>query len=281
MPEYKLIHSHVFDPNRGNLFYKPKATDHAEHTTIRCDASDRCEAFAAGKCIALGMFTGCPHGNYSKVEGPTKRARSCREWCQEREKVKPDNKRLEQPARKLMRIGDYIWLPYAHMDMALTGKPGITTSWRDSFIPASSFDVALVVRLCAARPQALFGGEITNYQQESVPAFVQHLHEQFPDIAREAAALSPRVAELSRSMSKVGRKALLRTILPNVGLLRESAGKPAVWAWDGTAMTTSAKEALPPFTPFAATEIRIVPGPDAVAVITDDAQVSPETVFAD
>lgn len=38
---------------------------------------------------------------------------------------------------------------------------------------------------------------------------------------------------------------------------------------------------MPPFTKFDAQEMRILPSPDAVVTVTDNAQCSKETVFKD
>lgn len=274
-----LIYSSVFDPRETGLF-RTKANDRATHHTVACNASHRCEVFARRECIALQIFSGCVHGFSNRENGPTKKARGCGEWVTERRKIKAEGegRPLRPAVTKLSRVGDHVWIPYAHMDRLLSGKNAWVSNWRDCFIKAEDFTVDLIVKLAEARPRSLMGDEITHYQREEVPKFVTHLSEVFPDLAREAAERSPRIQTILASITKVGRKALLWTIRPNVGLLKESSSSETMWTWDGMSIFTSTRV---PFVPFNPTEVRVVPGPNAVAIITDDAQVGPDTVFVD
>lgn len=276
MSNTRLIHSRVYNPLRPSIFYKAGASDHAQHTTIRCAASDRCEAFAAGTCVALLDLSGCMHGEVQKEVGPTKRAKSVVDWCRQREEVKVEGVPLRDATTKLARIGDYVWVPYSiYMNSILSGKDGF--HWRHQFVKVEDFTVERILHLVHARPY-VGRYEDTSYQRDVVPSFVTHLFEVFPDLALAAAERSPRIREIFASITKVGRQALLRTIRPNVGLLRARKSDGAVWAWDGSTMSTTSQV---PFTAFNATEVRLTPAPDATAIITDDAQVTPETVFVD
>ncbi len=267
----KLVHAHVFNPAAPNPIFKPKKSDKAEYHTVACAVSDQCELFARGQCIERQMMgRGCPHGRAGREFGPTQKARNFYEWLQDRRAKAAEIGRLDAPVKRLARVVGAIWLPYSFMDMALTGD----AFGKLEFVPVADFTPALIARLCEARPRALFGGEITEYQDKSVPLFVAHLSESYPDLLREAAALSPRIQAVLATLTKVGRKAKLHTLRPSVGTFEG-------WTWDGTYMTSADPQAFPPFTKFGAQEVRILPAGDAVVRITDDQQVTPDTVFLD
>lgn len=271
----KIIHAHVFNP-RAALF-KSMRNDRAELHTIGCSASDRCEVFARGQCIARLSLSSCRHGRAYTEQGPTPKAEKFSAWVQAANERAKGIGSLAMATRKLATVGDYVWLPYAHMGLTL--NPGSFFAG-DLFVPVVEFTVDLIVKLCAARPRALFGGELTDYQSKSVPLFVSHLSEMRPEMLAEAAAQSERIRAILAAQTKVGRKAKLHTLRPNVGTFSGGAS-PASWTWDGTHLTCTDTRAMPPFTPFGAVEMRIVPGPDAVVTITDNGQVTDSTIFED
>ena len=176
----------------------------------------------------------------------------------------------------MARIGDSVWLPYSHMANARTGEAKFSRSALDDFIPAAAFTAEEVVRICDGRPYAVFGGEIRSYQKESVPKFVAHMQEEFPDLLAEAASLSGRIRQVIASLTNVGRPALLKTLLPNVGEFTESSRK---WTWDGERFT--ATEPSGAFMQGIAGTVSTLPSYDASVKVTDDAQVGPNTVFLD
>lgn len=282
MNDPKVIHAHVFNP-RTSLF-KSHRNDRAELHTITCGMSDRCEVYARGQCIARMFLQTCRFGRAVTEQGPTPKAAKFNAWVgSAMARAKPIGT-LDCATQKMARIGDHVWLPYAHIGLARSGNHAMFTIG-ETFVPVEEFTADLVVRLCEARPQAMFGGEIRAYQSESVPKFVAHLVEMWPDLLREAAERSPRIREVLAASTKVGQKAKLSTVTPNVGLfnagLFNAGSTMSGWTWDGEFLTCATPRGFPPFTPFNAVEMRIRPGADATVVITDDAQVNANTVFED
>lgn len=272
MSSLKLIHAHVFDPTRPSLFVTRKASDRAEYHTVTCSASDRCELFARKQCVARQfMGSGCLHGSAQREVGPTQRAKTFYAWLGEHRKLAEPVGGLDAPPIRLARVVDHIWLPYPHMGDILKRVRGSESP----FIPQAEFTPTLIAALADGRPLDWFNQEIRTYQRDVVPAFVAHLSEGYPDLLREAATLSDRIRAILPTLTKVGRKARLHTLRPGVGTFEGG------WRWDGTHMTATERRDFPPFTKFDAQELRIRPGPDAVVKITDDRQVSPETVFED
>lgn len=274
------IHANIYDPTKIK-FFKTKANEKAELRTVTCARSADCQVYARGECIALNMFSRCKHGREVREEGHTRRHSKYRQWINEAAKRVEGVGTLKMATPKVARVGDFMWLPYAHMGIALTGEIRLIGSWHNDFLPAEEFTVDLIVRLCTARPRAMFGDEITSYQKESVPQFVSHLAEMYPEMLAEAAARSERIREIIASITKVGRKARLLTLTPNVGTFRN---REREWVWDGTYLATKdEKSALGDSIcmPVKAAEIRIKPVEDAVVTITDDGQVNANTVFVD
>lgn len=272
-----IIHGHVFNPRTA--LFRSMRNEHAEVHTITCSASDRCEVYARGQCIARMFLSSCRYGRALTETGPTPKAKAFSSWVvAAQERVEPIGT-LDVATQKMARVGDHVWLPYAQMGLAWTGTHAMFSAG-DVFVPVAEFTADLVVRLCEARPRAMFGGEIASYQSESVPKFVAHLVEMWPDLLREAADKSVRIREVLATLTKVGRKARLLTVTPNIGTFSGGATMPG-WTWDGEWMTCSSSKGMPPFTPFGAVEMRIRPGADAVVVITDDAQINDSTVFED
>ena len=272
----KTIHAHIYDPSKA-LFFKPKANEKAELHTVTCNRSEDCGVFARGECIARQMFSGCKYGRATRETGFTRRASKYRQWIKDAGERVQGVGQLRGATDKVSRVGDYVWLPYSHMASARTGQSNLVQSWSDNFVPAEEFTADMIVHLCEARPQALFGGEVTTYQRDSVPSFISHLAEEYPEMLTEAAERSERIRTLLCNLTKVGRKALLHTLIPNVGAFKG-------WVWDGTYLTATGKVAENVgtlYNPVKGTEVRILPVEDAEVVITDDGQVGPDTVFVD
>jgi len=274
--ESKLVHAHVWNPADPQLFFKSKKTDHAGFYTVSCTMSERCELIKRGQCAARKLIGGgCLYGQAHRESGPTQRHKGFREWIATHKETEKEVGCLEAPAQKLAKVGDMIYLPYAHMDHVIVGQTNIIQGYDAQFIPASEFTVDKIVFLCSAVPRTIFeNAPIRDYQAVSVPLFVSHLAEDYPKLLAEAAEKSGVVAAIVTKLTKVGRKALLSTLNPNVGNFDG-------WAWDGEYLVANDKKNLIWFTKFGAMEAKIKPAPDAVVTITDNAQVRSDTIFVD
>jgi hypothetical protein len=250
-----------------------KKGDRARLHTIACSAADRCELRARGQCTLRRPEGTCQHGERQEVDGPTQRADNYYRWIQEQQEKAAKIGRLQPPPVKLAFIGDSVWLPYKFMSVVL--DPAHFTPRGSTFVPVARYTPEFVARLCEARPRGfVVDGELLASYQRAVRLFVAHLSEARPELLAAAALLSPRIREILPTLTKVGRKALLRTVRPNVG---DFEG----WTWDGTHMATSSRSAMPASSPFGAQEMRVLPAEDAVVKIASDAQVGPDTVFVD
>lgn len=282
MTDYKPVHSNIFDPT--NTFFKQKANERATSRTLLCCQHD-CPLLAQRKCIAVGPFsTRCPYGKWELATGPTKRARSLYSWIEEQRKKHPDVGMLGVATRKMAFIGEYVYLPYSHMDTCkdvpflahsaffVSGTPLVPKEW---------WHIGTVEKLIDFRPQSMMGPEITRYQKEVVPEFLQHLREEDPKMWAELVERRP---ELDKDPDYVGRHALLKTLKPGITWTVNKRNYPVKWDWDGETATTSSLHSynktwgdLKP----GEIELSMKPADDASVEVLDNDWVTKETVFVD
>lgn len=235
-----IIHANVFDPTAPSLF-KSRANDRAECQTIDC-ANESCPLLARGQCHMRGGLFGntCPYGKARRETGPTKRAAACRSWVREKREQHNGIPFLNAPPNRMDFIGDYVFLPYAHMTMCTAvpfkSRSGLFSAG-DPFLPGEFWTLATVLSLLNHRPQAMMGGEITDYQRKEVPQFLLHLRETDGDMWRQLIAEKPGLDVVA---NHVGRKAVLATLNYPIEWTETSdrGSYPVHWKWDGETLTT-------------------------------------------
>jgi hypothetical protein len=185
----------------------------------------------------------CPYGRIRSETGYTKRARAFSPWIRERQEKYKGIRRLDYPPCKMAIIGDYIYLPYAHMDMneALPFlSHGGAFRVGCSFLPLEHWNVDTVISLLDFYPRAMMGGVISAYQKESVPKFLLHLREVMPDTWEQLIHLRP---ELDVIPNHIGRKAYLRTLAHPIKWITKHDKYQVVWKWNGTTLSTHSMHA--------------------------------------
>jgi hypothetical protein len=283
MADYKVVSRRVFDPVRS--FFKQPANSRAECSTIRCQL-DKCPLRDVGSCTyspILG-WDACPYGKFSKENGPTKRARSVHKWVADKKAEFPDAPRLGSPPRKLAFIGDYVYLPYAHMtnneEVPFLGESGALKKGR-AFLPRSGWTIDTVLSLLDFLPQALFGGEIKSYQEKEVPKFRDHLRELDPGMWQQLVEKRP---DYDTTPDHVGRTALLRTLNSPIEWETKHDRYRVRWKWDGSTLFTTSANAYDSTwgkIELESVEIRGVPAADATLKIQYNAWVNEGTQFTD
>lgn len=266
-----IVHANVYDPSRPSLFRASK-NEKAECQTIECSDPERCDLHKNGMCACRSSVSYyCPYGLWHVETGYTRRANRFREWVRARMQKYDGVAFLDIPSVKLAVVGDFIYLPYPHMNnMKELFEKGC-------FVPKEKFTVDKVLELCRLRPQAMFGGEIKSYQKDVVPSFVVHLREKMHGFYEELCKRDSSIAERLKSYSNVGREALLSTVKPNVGVLTGIHGDE--WAWDGEYLTMTGKQAG--FALVKHSEVRIRPVDGAVVKVCSEDQTDDKTVFID
>lgn len=266
--EKELITAHIFNPCR--TLFKQAANSRAECQTVQCCGFNDCGLYARGECCWLAIFdhTKCPYGEYHVEVGPTKRAGNFSTWILERQK-KYENvlNKLQLASNVLAIVGDFIYIPYAHMTANETVPSRL--------LPKEHFTLETIISICNFRPRAIWTGqEITSYQKEEIPKFVKHLSEMFPKLYNQLCEALPRIKELS--LSNVGRQAYLLTLSPNVGKFIDC--HKAEWVWDGSYLTSkNSRASFMLVNKFS--ELRIKPEGNPTVTITDEKQVNDKTKF--
>jgi len=256
-----------------------------EASIVSCDKHHECSFFKEGTCLMVraAFSRGCNYGTRQTVKGYTSRAKKYHQFKNEWESHEQYNK-LKHPPEKLGIIGDTIYFPYSFIqineDLTIEGPSFGGT--RAVYIPRSFFTTDLIKRICAFRPQAIMGGEITDYQKKTVPLFLSHLKEVLP--ARYK-AFKEDYPELVGEINYVGRKALLKTLKPSkVNYISKSYSElNQEWYWDGELLhyQKGYVSNLNMTNDYEVEQFVIRPSDKSTIKITNNDQVQDSTVFVD
>jgi hypothetical protein len=264
-------------PGQGIL--KAKANDKAEAHVVHCSRSDVCPVYARGECLALRFWRSCKFGRHVVYKGYTRRAKKYWTWVGDQKAQYKDVPNLSADnSGRMVEIDGWMFLPYLHLEHAVTGK---RPSMRgQEWWPKEEFTVDFVVRALEAVPR-YWGHETTDWQEKYAPMMLKHLMEEYPQMAQEAAERSEHIRNMIASITHVGRKAYLKTLAPNVGewVNEWKSGGRDVWRWDGTHMVQVEGTMTVIGMSSVKGTIRIEADEEAVVVVTDDRQVTKDTVF--
>jgi hypothetical protein len=279
----RAISHHVFDPN--NAIFKEGRKERASSTTIWCKLKS-CPLLDAGTCMLkpLMLWTRCPYGRVTGLTGPTRRAGKFRSWIREQKEKHPECKSVGYPATRIAFVGDYVYLPYSFMTMnervPFLGHAHLLGSG-NCLLPREHWTLDNVLKILAFRPQAMFGGEITDYQKKEVPLFLLHLRETDSVMWKELIAARP---ALDTTPNHVGRKALLRTLNTPITWTTKGNNCPVTWIWDGKEVSTTSSHAYEKVwgqIALDAIALFATPKDDTAIVVQDNAWVNERTVFVD
>jgi hypothetical protein len=242
---------------------------------IFCQNSDDCDLFKKeSTCLLCSATSGCRFGRKCATEGPTNNASKfftvMQKWREENKQYLDILKKLTAYNRIFYTNGLY-YLPYGFIS-GCDGSPfdGSLLS-NGAWCPAEELTTSKLKRICEARPCALMGGVINDYQNKEVPKFISDLQHHYPHLFD---MLPDDQKARVQNMSFVGRKADLSTCPPGEYIF----GSGTKWKWDGEFLIGSSML----FQPVKGEcEIRIRPEKGAEVKITDNKQVSAETRFMD
>lgn len=237
----RLVSFSVYDP--ANSLFKAPANERASSRSVFCQA-DQCALRDRGECACLGVLFGgmkCPYGRVSTSTGLTRRAGGYSKWIRDQKEGKKDVPHLVPPKAKLAFVGDWVFLPYAHMTRCEAVpfiSHGVFTGG-NCFVPIENWTVETVETLIDFRPQALFGGVIPSYQKETVPLFIQHIREEAPAMWTQLIAVRP---QLDVAPNYVGRKAVISTLNAPISWTTDKVYRVS-WKWDGKELETTSENA--------------------------------------
>lgn len=282
MDNGKLIYGYVSDP--ASSVFKDMRNNAAVMTTVTCSNSGNCGLYASGQCVLVGSLSTqrCEYGVKKRLTGYTKKAKGYYKWINDKRAELGGHVNVINEAKTMIaQVGDYVYLPYAHMNMneRLPFKQHanifVTGSY---FMPMSAFTVNNMVIMVDYRPQALMGGEITSYRADSLPKFLQHLKEKYPDKFNELTHLRPEVLQMVRT-TNVGRMALLSSIKPGVEIVNHVHKDK--WLWDGVYLHSLTFKPNFLIVKAESVDVKLKPVEGVTVKISDDNQVTPDTIFID
>ena len=279
---FEYIMLTTYDPN--NSFFKSKSTDRSSYTIYSCCNCDNCDAFKREKCVMRsGLWGGyCPYGKMRKEQGYTKRSKKCSSFVYDAKKLYESQIKGENKLESLnftCKIGDYIYIDLPHLHNYSNSIDKELEIENEHFISKEKFNLELISRLLNFHPQALFGGEITEYQKKSIPEFILQLKRYFPDLYKEVIEEYPQFQDLSSNINYIKKQAKVKTLLPSNVCLTCSMRN--ILKWDGEKITGKAKELIA-FTDLSSdTELCIYPTDKDYVYILDNDCVTDDTVFKD
>lgn len=234
----KLIHAHIFNP--ANSLFKSVRNNRSELHLVYCDNSENCDLYKKGQCIRRKTLGGyCQYGKNSIQQGHTKKARGFSKQILDWENKYKDIPKLTDPNKfDLALIGDYIYLPYAHINFSrdnnhvlaqFTAKSGFLGT--EAFIHKDNWNIQNILHIVEHRPQALFGHEISSYQKEEVPKFINSLKNFSPQLYAELCIRKPYLVNIVQNY--VGRTAVLKTLNPFEFIDHPGKNYAKKFIWDG------------------------------------------------
>ncbi len=281
----------LYNPSKPSLFGKSSKNKKAKSTVIYCELED-CPLRDKGECICCGISLGntfCPYGTRKTQTGYTQRAKKFYKWIKEKKKEYEDIPHLSAPPKKLAFIGDWVYLPYPHMNLNEQvpfkshgtkllghGKP---------FIKQEDWCVKTIESIVNFKPHAIMGNEISSYQNETVPKFCQHIREEDPEMWDKVLGEMP---ELEKHVTDyIGRKAKLKTVDAPIEWTTQGRTRskyPVTWRWDGEKLTTTSHNAYQ--STWGVMELKemkltATPADDATIEIQENSWVNDETEFVD
>jgi len=205
-----------------------KRSEYAYDRSIRCYCTADCPIYAEGKCIHAEVLSSCVYGKTVVRKSPsTQRGKSYYPFINEFKKNKeehPENyPSIEGYYTSCIKfIGDYVYLPYAHMNH-IDNKENTPFSshshifsFGSKFMKREYFTPEVIVSMCNFKPHALMGGEITGYQQKVIPLFLFHLKHLHFEIYKEVCELDPSINEKTFDLGEKYKEKPLRAFLKHI-----------------------------------------------------------------
>jgi hypothetical protein len=252
------------------LITAAKSNERARLTSYHCNLESECPLLTKGQCINLRSFEKCVYGEIHTRSSATRRARSYSEFVKSAREAMANLPEVKGADRRIAYVGDYIYLPYAHMnhddgkaDLPFLSHSHIFSSG-SPFMPRSKFTAAMVVKLFRFKPRTFMDNRvIKKYTDVSLPRFLLDLSEFDPELYAAAVALEPGIAEL------VARSRPRALTVAEVGGYRGSVrigGRDYLLYSDGT---VEAKVELPDFPTDGPVTVRFTPRPDTPCEVVD------------
>lgn len=263
-----LIGAWIFDPQKSLL---GKKGDKARLFKLSCSNPSGCEIYTkCGSCLHTMAMRYCKHGQKTEATGYTRRAAKYHDWMRKAREIvdaAPTIKSLKAFSR-IFRVQGEWYLPYPFMAEGTFSGQGYAL--KSEWVPVNQMTAELLARICMAKPRAFMGDVIPDYQKKSVPKLIADLKMHYPELFD---LLPDDQKARAENIDYRKRKADITTCAPGAYKFGSN-----IWQWDGERLRS--KSML--FQPCPGDlEITLKPKPGSPVEITDNAQVTPETVFLD
>lgn len=200
---------HEYDVIGYRVREAEKQNDRGQLLSYHCAAAS-CPLRKRRKCVMVRGLWGesCPYGQVRTTESQTKRAKSYRGWLEDAQEEAKAQPAPGRPAERMAYIGEYVWLPYPHInhfDGEKVGLPFLAYSGPfmgrgSQFMKREHFDAEMVVKLCRFRPQALFGGSIL--ENDTAARLLSDLRTLDAALYADAVALESSLADLAQAAER-------------------------------------------------------------------------------
>ena len=247
---------------------------------ISCDRYNECSFYKIGQCLKIRKVSGCgcKYGRKINHVGYTSRARKY--WDFERKwEEHPAYGKLKSVNKTFGVVGDYVLIDTPFVGIEEDGSliTGAFTN-KCSWIPKDKFTTEMLFKICNDEPQAMMGGTIRSHKKEEVPKLLIHVKEAMPEFYEKFIKEYP---VFDKEIDYTGRKVLLRTVKPNsIVTVRDDK-----WLWTGERLIwESGGKFLGSFSDFKKHNVikcELKPNDDMAIKITDNSQVTEETVILD
>lgn len=181
-----------------------KSNERARLVSYHCELPGECPLLAEGRCISLRFADRCVYGKIQSQTSKTRRARSYRDFVAMARRAMVDLLEVRAAEDRMAYVGDYVFLPYAHMNHA-DGEHAIPFlshshifSNGSPFMPRRAFTPEMVVTLFRFRPRTFMDHNkvILKYVEVSLPKFLLELSEYDPGLYAAAVEMEPGIARL-------------------------------------------------------------------------------------
>lgn len=278
----KEIDAWIWNP--ANSLFKQKKSEKAVGHIIYCECPEKCELYAKCKCVAFDNR--CPYGSREQVSGYSRMASKFSSWIRDFKEAHKEvyRTKLEQP-KKLEYFMDLVYIPIAYLnlneDIDFVDGGGFGIFKGRPIIKREHFNAVFISKqIVNFKPSSFFGNQIIgDYQEKEVPKFLLWLKQLDYSLYEKVKEMNPNHPGFS-IMSNIGRKAILKTLNPNVGTYEDIHG--GIWTWDGEYLYSNNTHAS--FTLIETRQIqeyRLKPKEDVVVKICDEGQVNENTEFID
>lgn len=280
--EYKPVSFSLFDPTTSIFVCKGNAK--ANYSAIFC-CKEKCPFRDNGTCISATITVfgiRCPYSKVFREEGYTKRARKYNSWINKYKEKYAGVPRLSPPAKKLAFVGDYVYLPYAHLESCrddLDLKNKLIGAVSACILHKDDWNIENVLKIIRHQPKSwLMGQIIPDYQNKQIPLFLLHLRDADPKMWDQVICEMP---HLDKAPNHVGRKALLKTLDHPIEWTT-SKSYPVKWKWDGKYLITNSLNAYSKTwcdVKLESLELKAIPKDNTEVEVKSNDWVTSETVF--